>query len=451
MRHRIILGAALALLVFAGTAMASAAPGQGRPVDPLGPAAAHDAWRYEGVHVGEAHPHLKRYVWESDRPPYGPWDRIAVHRWVNEPDNGDATPGRPAPDPSKVLFVIPGTWSSATGLHPEQDNAYWFAARGYDVYSLDFRASYVPDLPYERFAPEGLAGALRSTANWTYDTFREDIKAAVELAKEISGAEQVFLAGRSRGGRQMHMYAAKYADDLKGMIGLDGGPIHRPADEPEVQASEGEFRQAMAEFRAGTSEPPMDTYLSEIVLYEESQLAAALPFVDAEVGGPLPSQADLPHGPPPDGSTIDTLAELLVYMAYFEWGEGRLTNVYTPYPGGDGEGYIDPQTVVDRLAGYLRYWPRVQDLEGQFMAGYANVPFLDYDDTEDVEVPIIHFVGELTCPGGTCLDVDRPYSTGTEDVTVVYLPGYGHLDIYAGTHATEDVDAPMLDWMNARR
>ena len=448
MRWRSVLVVAAVASALLTTALASA----DTVTDPAraGAQTAPGVWRYEGVRVGEVHAHINHYVWESDRPPFGPYDKIALHRWVGEPDNPRGRPGHEAPDPRKVLFVIPGTWSAAEAKDPADDTNQWFAAQGYDVYSLDFRTSYVPNLPYDRFDDEGQLEGLQSTANWTYEAFREDIKAAVELSKDLSGADKVFLAGRSRGGTQMYIYAAKYADDLKGMIGLDGGPIYRRAENPAAQRTEEEFRAALESFAAGALAAPYDTLLAELPLYENAQLAGVLPYATAQVGAPLPDEAELPHGPPPDGSTIETISDLLVYQAYWEWGEGLLTNYYTPYPGGSGEGYITKKAVVDRLSNYLRWWPRVQDLEASFMAGYANVPFLDYDDTEHVTVPIIHFSGELTCRGGSCLSSDQPRSTASADFTIKYLPGYGHLDVYAGTHAEEDVDRPMLEWMNAR-
>jgi pimeloyl-ACP methyl ester carboxylesterase len=53
------------------------------------------------------------------------------------------------------------------------------------------------------------------------------------MAKKLSRAKKIFLAGRSRGGTQMYIYASKYwQEDLKGLIGLDGaasGPTRAAA------------------------------------------------------------------------------------------------------------------------------------------------------------------------------------------------------------------------------
>jgi hypothetical protein len=93
-------------------------------------------------------------------------------------------------------------------------------------------------------------------------------------------------------------------------------------------------------------------------------------------------------------------------------------------------------------------------VEGFAMGQFVDTPFLDYDDhLGEIDLPIIFFGSELGCGGGSCLPQDpetRMPKTASDDVTVVYLPGYGHLDVYAGTHSLEDVKQPLLEWMNER-
>jgi hypothetical protein len=56
------------------------------------------------------------------------------------------------------------------------------------------------------------------------------------------------------------------------------------------------------------------------------------------------------------------------------------------------------------------------------------------------------FVPGSPVPPGTTVEA-RTVST---DVTSIILTGYGHLDVYAGTHSIETVKQPMLEWMNDR-
>lgn len=85
----------------------------------------------------------------------------------------------------------------------------------------------------------------------------------------------------------------------------------------------------------------------------------------------------------------------MAWRSYYSWGAGKVSNYYTPYPGGQGETYMDREVLLDIYAIFTRYWPRIQDLEASFMTGYANCPFLDYDDVGDITLPILHFFSEL--------------------------------------------------------
>ena len=98
-------------------------------------------WEYKGVNPVDGSPAVKHYKWESERPPFGPFDKIALHRMVMEPRNHKMIPERPAPNKRKVLFIIPGTWSNGYSERTDLDlyMNLFFALNGYDVYSMDFR------------------------------------------------------------------------------------------------------------------------------------------------------------------------------------------------------------------------------------------------------------------------------------------------------------------------
>lgn len=406
-------------------------------------------WQYKGVVVETLPEGVNHYKWELERPPYGPFDKIALHRFVYEPQNQLALPDRPAKDKRKVLFIIPGTWDSGSpkGTDPRFSENHFFAASGYDTYSIDFRTSYVANLAYDQFGSQGYADALHDTSDWTYAVFREDIKACVDKAKQLSRARNLFMAGRSRGGTQLFIYASKYwRQDLKGLISLDGGGKIMPPS--GTQLTEAQYDAAVAAFRAG------GTLLSEVGSFELGRFAGAVPFATTAVGGPLPETDTLdppiPADAPPDKSQINTVSDLVAYGSFYTWGAGRVTNYYTPYPGGSGETFMDLDALIDIESNFTRYWPAIQDLEGNQLNAYSgeDCPFLEYDD-HLANLPMIAFLSELFCPGGACLSLPGN-KTLSDDVTINYLPGYGHLDVYAGTHSLEEVKQPMLEWMNER-
>jgi len=409
-----------------------------------------DDWVYKGVTIEQVPAGVKHYVWELDRPPYGPFDKIALHRFVYEPHNQLGLPGLPARDKRKVLFIIPGTWDkgSPKGTDPNFSENHFFAVNGYDTYSIDFRTNYIANLAYDQFQSQGYEDALQDTGDWTYGVFREDIKACVDKAKQLSRAKKLFMAGRSRGGTQLFIYASKYwKQDLKGLISLDGGGKVLP---PSGTALTEEDYQARVEaFKAN------EQLLSEVGSFELGRFAGAVPFSRTSVGGPLPDTSALippiPEFAPPDKSEIITVSDLVAYGSYWTWGAGGVTNYYMPYPGGSGETYMSLEALIDIESNFTRYWPAIQDVEGAQLRAYSggDCPFLDYDD-HLADLPLIAFLSDLFCPGGACLALPGNM-TLSDDATMNYLPGYGHLDVYAGTHSLEDVKQPMLEWMNARK
>ena len=412
-------------------------------------------WIYKGVSMSDRDPDLKHYVWETVRPPHGPWDKIRLHRYVNEPQNKDAVPNKPSVDPRKVLFHLPGTWDVGIPVNsnPAVSHFWFFAENGYDVYAIDYRTSFVPKINYAQFQELGYGDALKATVEWTYALFREDIKAGVELAKKISGAKKVFMSGHSRGGSQTYFYAAKYyKEDLNALIPWDGGGIWLPLDVPSKQMTEAQWRKMVTDFKNGLLSPPPDNlFLTENGGRERSLYAEVVPYSLKTVGFKTLEddmkdiQSRNPPGtfPDPPAGSIKTISDLVAWTMHYTWGPARYTNFY--------EGYIDRDVAVKYEAHNDRYWPTIQNMETIAMLGYSDCPFLDYDNTRAITLPVLFFGTEFACPRGSCLDgKGQPYKVASTDVTIVYLEGQGHIDMLVGTRSLETVKKPMLKWMNDR-
>lgn len=407
-------------------------------------------WEYKGSTVSSYDPDVKHYMWETARPPYGPWDKIALHRYVRQPHTWNDDPYAPAPDRRKVLFINPGTWDRGyqSEMNPNTSQFWYFAGRGYDLYSISFRTEYIPQIAPTQFADFGLANELAATADWTYGAFREDIKACVELAKRISRADKMFMGGVSRGGTHMFIYASKYPEDLKGLVSFDAGGAYVNVD-PSKQMTKAAFDAAVAAFKSGAGLP----YQTEIDNYDLHQFSGAVPFATTGVGAPLPdiSTLNFPVYTPADKKRMKYVSDLTAYKAFWLWGAGLVTNYFEPYPGGNGETYMDEKILIEIEALLTRYWPNIQTYEGQFMANYLANPYLDYQNP-NINLPFIAFLGELSCPKGSCLSLPPTYQprTQSKDITTIYLPKYGHLDVFSGTHSLQDIKQPALEWMNQR-
>ena len=139
----------------------------------------------------KAYPDLREDVWELEVPPFGPYDKIGLHRVVKE-----------GIKPHGVYFMLPGTWSNGEQLttNPPTDirtktedhsHAIFLANRGWEVYAIDYRTHFVDD----HLTP----GDLSFMVDWGWNQWLSDIKEAVDLAKAVSGEKRVFLAGDSFG------------------------------------------------------------------------------------------------------------------------------------------------------------------------------------------------------------------------------------------------------------
>lgn len=399
-------------------------------------------WKYKGVSIPDNYHKLRHYVWETARPLYGPFDKIALHRLVYGHNNWKAMPGRPSPDKKKVIFIIPGTWSRGSSKLTEDRHSLnlFLANNGYDVYTMDFRTAYVPNYEYDQFEPEGIE--ISSTADWTYGVFREDIKACIDKAKQLSRAKKVFLAGRSRGGTQMFIYASKYwKEDLKGLISLDGGGKILPPS--GTQLTKEEYEAVVADFEAN------GILLSEVSGYEQAQYAGEVPYSPRTVGFESLDDYALyvsnlyPWADYPPPLPVETVSDAVAYGAHYAWGAGKVTNYYG--------GFIELDVLIKVESNFTRYWPEIQNIEGSQLSAYSGsgCPFLDYDDNL-ADLPMIAFLSELFCPNGSCLYL--PFNmTLSDDVVFHYLPGYGHLDVYVGVNSIYDVKEPLLEWMNERK
>jgi pimeloyl-ACP methyl ester carboxylesterase len=374
---------------------------------------------------------LYHFVWEVSRPPQGPMDKIALHRVVAE---NNANPGA---DHGKVIFVLPGTWSAAGWsdiTDPRYNTLLFLANNGYDVFTIDFRNNFIPDMGYDQFAQQGVD--ISVSGGWGYDVYREDIKTCVEKIKDITKESKIFMAGFSRGAIHMFIYASKYADDLKGLVSFDGGIKDFPPY--GQQMDEQTYNMVIAMFKAGQLPNPYNPGEMMPLVYDWDtpnadswKLAGILPYAKHLAGGPLPTG-------------FDVLADFIADEAYHLWdfmglGEGILTKYH--------DGMIMRDILVKSLSEFTFYYPSLQTLESAMLDAYDDCPFLDYDDN-DVYLPALAFATTLTCPNGVCLIDAIPNLTKSDDVEIVFLDGYGHMDVMFGTNSLKDVKEPTLLWLN---
>jgi len=346
-------------------------------------------------------PDIEHSTWSSPRSPGGPFDRIEVHRY------------RAKTTPSATMLYLPGTNMNGEVAVTDEDHNLWiFLARhGVEVFALDYRT---------RFASSSTdAVALASMKTWTTEAFVDDIKAASALARAESGRARVYVAGFSRGVFLAYAYACTEPAAVAGLVVLDGQfKSHAPKNQysPEADLAKLEESKAWATDVAGRL--GWDGRQKLMLAAAENPLA---PATDPK---------------------FKTLGEQLANLLQFAWGPGALAN-----PLG---GQSRPEILGRLLAGYDRYYPAIQDPEGKRMADRDDDPLTPLDDLwGEMKTPMLYF-GNARMPGDWLLNgIYSAQKSGSPDVTINVLEGYGHLDLLVSDHARRDVFEPTLAWIRS--
>ncbi|MEM0315622.1 MAG: alpha/beta fold hydrolase [Archaeoglobaceae archaeon] len=344
---------------------------------------------------------LKRYVWIVDRPPYGSYDKIAIHRVVNESISGD----------KPVILILPGTWSSGEQLAnlSWNDNGWidvneeyalvpFLANRGFDVYTIDYRTHFVPNATTN----------FSFMYEWGWVNWVWDIKTAVEKIKQISGKEKIYLAGESFGGSAAQNYATLFQEDLKGLILLDG----------------------MARVGTRTNSYNLPANLT-------AMKSGAIPYHVPSNGGPNNWHiwVDAILNPSPT-KNITLLSQLSTWYV----APGAANPFSYPWA------IMIPHVYFAVMASFDPFWSNRLNLDRAAYLDWQNCPYLpfDFDDHySEITVPVISFISQWAYNlGARCVN-----PTGSDDFTCVLLQGYGHLDVYNGPFIRKDVNEPLLNWM----
>jgi pimeloyl-ACP methyl ester carboxylesterase len=318
-----------------------------------------------------------------------PFDRIGLHRIAS----GPAAPAHPG----IVMLYLPGT--NMNGEVAVDDLRYsmplYLAAHGVDVWAMDYRTHFVP--------PGTPAEKLAVMAGWTSRVFDGDVEAAAAFVSARTHAEKVFIAGFSRGASFAYLFAAMHPQRVAGLAILDGFIPRAPA-------------RAMPAGRVA------DDIGGRHLTYEKRR--ALMEAVIRDPGGPAP----LPK--------YKTAAENLEHVVYdadgLFGGHGGLAN-----PQG---GFSDPSVLARVLIGYDRWWPAVQDYDNPFDASALA-------RLRASKIPVIAFASTNISAKWPAMVAESAAATGSTEVTVKRLDGWGHLDVICGTHAESEVYAPLLAWL----
>lgn len=367
-----------------------------------GAAAAGPEWTATRPAPLSGAPDVEQSIWSTAVSPHGPFDRIEVHRY-----RGKAAP-------FAALLYLPGTNMNGEAALADEDHNLWvfLARRGVEVFTLDYRTRFAS-------ASED-PSALASMKAWTTAAFVDDIKAASALARAESGRPKVFVAGFSRGVFLAYAYACAEPSAVYGLVALDG--------------------QFKSHAPAGAYDPASDLAKIESASAWATDVAGRLGWEGRQQL--MHAVAENPAAPATDPK-YKTMGEQLANLLQFAWGPGALANPL----GGESR----PEVLARLMGAYDRYYPAVQDPEGKSMADRNDDPATSLDDLwGEMKTPILYF-GNARMPGDWLLNgIYSAQRSGSPDVTINVLEGYGHLDVVVGEHARPQVFEPTLAWIRAR-
>jgi pimeloyl-ACP methyl ester carboxylesterase len=334
---------------------------------------------------------VHEWTYTTTRGP-SPFDRIALHRV--------ARGARPPTHPNIVMLYLPGTNMNGevTVTDPRNSLPLFMALHGVDFWALDYRTHFIP--------PATPVDDLKELKHWTNDLFESDIEAAARFVMKETGRQQIFIAGFSRGVSFSYLFAARHPENVQGLVIFDGWiPSGR------------------------SSVTPPSRYADDVggahLTYDKRQ--ALMAAVIAKPDGPAPIAKY---------KTARENLEAVVYGAGGVFGgHGGLAN-----PGG---GYSDAVVLARILAGYDRYWPTVQDYENFFTP-------TDRARLAASKIPVIAFASTNIGGQWPARVAQSAAATGSTDVTVKTLTGWGHLDVICGTRAQIEVFLPVLKFLRRR-
>jgi hypothetical protein len=343
-------------------------------------------------------PGITETIWRASVGPDPVFDQVGLHRFRNN--------ARPE---VAVLFYLPGTNMNGELAVADENHNLWLylANRGVLVYTMDYRTHFVP---------HDTEGSLEFMRDWTMQSFVDD---AGLLAKEVHRQNQalpVFVSGFSRG--VSFAYALAGRVKFAGLIALDGSfKRFEPAAFDRSGALE-QFRGANESASILASKGYGWRHALMTGAYQDPD-APALDLKYATIGDQLSGVLQNAWGPGALANTADNLTPIRVlgkHMAEFDW-----------------------------------YYPRIQDIEGRSLASRRDDPDTDLDDHfGKMSMPVLYFGSSNFGATNLLNGIYSAAGSGSKDVTINVLEGYGHQDVLVATSAKMEVFEVVAGWIRSR-
>jgi pimeloyl-ACP methyl ester carboxylesterase len=274
----------------------------------------------------------------------------------------------------------------------------YLATHGVDFWALDYRTHFIP--------PTTRQADLAELKSWTNELFESDIDVAARFVRATTGHDRIFVSGFSRGVEFAYLYTAMHPDRVAGLVLFDG---------------------SVGRGRSGS--PAANIYATDVggrhLTWEKRATLLKLVIKNPKAPAPISKYKDASEN-----------LEHVVYDSGSFGGKGGLANPFG--------GFADTTVLARVLLQYDRYWPIAQDYEHSFTPALMR-------DLHNSNVPVLAFSSTNIARDWPGRVAGSASSTGSGDVTVKTLKGWGHLDVICGTHAETEVFAPALEWLRRHR
>lgn len=352
---------------------------------------------------------LRETVWTSARPPSGAYDFIALRRITAVRNEQDAK-SRP------IFFFIPGAHSHGEIILADEryDLRLYLAKRGVETWTLDYRTHF---LPREQLSDSSVM------QTWTAEAFIEDVIAAAQQVRTISGRQHIFLGGFGVGASFAALAAARSGrEDLLGLVLLDGYVLDPPDADPL-------YRE-----RTPTPNWFADDLEGRYMPYKRWMRI-------------LQDIIDDPNGPDFFPTPLfDNRAQALAHFLYVNANFGARGGLSDAQ-----HGQADVVILARVFKEQDRYWPRVQNHGGFNLQRHLAGAQFDYVRALGVmNTPVLAFAsGNMDNAGILWSERVRftAQTLSTTDAQFRLLEDWGHLDVLWGTMAAQEVFSPVVEWI----
>ena len=340
---------------------------------------------------------ITQTIWKQVVQPAGKYDLVSLNRYRNLEVPTVA-----------AIFFLPGTnMNGGISILTESHNLWLYLAnRGVDVYAMDYRTHYVSHEVKE----------IDFMKDWTVATFVDDAATLVKQVRLLNPEQPLFISGYSRG--VVYAFALAGRENFQGLIALDGG-FKKPNPKGFDLASALRQFDTRADFAS---------ILSRRGFVGRTAL--------------MRSVLDDPFGPATN-DRYETIGDELGDALYRAFGAGALANTK--------DGLSSIRVLAKQLIGYDWYFPSIQNIELLSIALHDDDPATEIDDHfGQMELPIIYFGAANMGAEYILSGIYSAAESGSRDITLHLLEGYGHADVLVANSAKEDVYHVIEEWLKDR-